>query len=246
MQKVLHMNSRHRLNSIVVFHRSLCAVALVVGLVAAPARAETSGNSGESDTIQGGEVAFIPPKDGSPEDRVGAGTRNFSAESGALTLLVPRGGGETSKASPLFVWYLAQDTEGRVRFELEVKGRLQKIYEKSRKWKAGLYGLSLRPFWVTLKPGRPLRWSVTVIPATAALPTVRAESLIERVSSDRVPPQFEDPHDAMRALAAAGLWFDALEKGVALSSSGEVRVRSGDDLRGLLGTAGLKVIPFPE
>jgi hypothetical protein len=50
----------------------------------------------------------------------------------------------------------------------------------------------------------------------------------------------------MRALAAAGLWFDALEKGVALSPSGDVRARSADDLRSLLKTAGVKGIPFSE
>lgn len=207
-----------------------CIVAGLL-LLAPAARAQTGG---------GDEVVFMPPEEGAPGDRVGAGTR-ASLRKGILTLLAPPGGGQTAQGSPLLVWHVRDGFEGRMKLALQEKGAARPwlVVEEPVRWIKGMHGLSFADFGLTIEPGRILEWSLVLTPASADSPGTEARSFIERVSTGKGAATMGQPREAMRALAAEGLWYDALAKGVELSPAGEVRVIAQDEVASLLKSAGL-------
>jgi hypothetical protein len=139
------------------------------------------------------------------------------------------------------VWNLSDRFEGRMKLTLQEKGAARPwlIVEEPVHWKMGMHGLSLADFGITIAAGQILEWSLALTPASPDAPGTEARSFVERVSTGERAATSSEPHRAMRALAAAGLWFDALEKGLELSPAGEVQVTAHDGVASLLKSAGL-------
>jgi hypothetical protein len=183
----------------------------------------------------GDDVMFAPPEEGAPGDRVGAGTRG-SLRKSMLTLLTPKGGGQTAEGSPMLAWHLSEQFAGSMRLVLKEPGRDRPwlVLEEQVSWPGGLYGVSLADFGLTIEPGNILEWTLTLSPRAGEPPAAEASSFIERTDDIRRPAGSD-----MRTMAARGLWYDALAKGVELTEPGEIRVLAPDALASLLKSAGL-------
>ena len=185
-----------------------------------------------------GNITFVPPTDGAPSGRVGAGTRsNEARDNGLIRLIVPAGGGETANGSPTLVWAFSQKVDGELRLELS-DARSQKtwlIFRETGQWKAGLTGLSLADFGIAMKRGQILHWRMSFRLADGSGPEPEVGSFVEFTSAD--PPQ-ANAANAMRAFATSGLWFDALAAGIRLSASDAIEMTDPANVEALLASAG--------
>jgi hypothetical protein len=205
---------------------SLLTLALLS--IEAEAGPPKSGNSG------GNTMTFVPPTDGAPSRRVGAGTRsNEIMDNGVIRLIVPAGGGVTASASPILVWNFSKDVDGELRLEL-TDVQSQKpwlIFRETGQWKTGLTGLSLADFGVSMEKGQILDWKMSFVPSgrSHALPEVR--SFVEYTSAD--PPQV-NADNAMRTFATSGYWFDAVAAGIRVSASDAIELTDPVNIEALL------------
>ncbi len=183
-------------------------------------------------------ATFVPPSDGPPAGRVGAGTRETEAlDNGLIKLIVPAGGGKTANGSPTLVWAFSQNVDGELRLELS-EARSQKpwlTFRETGQWKAGLTGLSLADFGIAMTKGQILHWKMSFLPADGSGPEPAVGSFVEFISTD--PPQ-ADAASAMRAFAASGLWFDALAAGIRLSALDTIEMTDPANVEALLASAG--------
>lgn len=222
--------------------RWLCLLTAIV-LLAEPCAAEETKASSDEQTSASETppppLAFIPPKEGAPAVRVGAGTRGSVQTGDLITLLAPDGGGLTTLDKPPLVWHLSADFEGTVVAELEELSPAGWRVAKSAKGRfgKGFHALDLARSDVTLAPGRIYRWSVRVIDATSGQVLEDEASLVERVETRRVATG--DPERYLRAAAKEGLWFDALVPVFSLTLSGQARLEEPDAFAALAISANL-------
>jgi hypothetical protein len=169
-------------------------------------------------------LAFIPPKEGAPEARAGAGTRGALQVGGLITLIVPQGGGLTTLEKPPLVWHLSADFDGTIIVELEElsAGGLHVARSLDGRFRSGFHALDLGRSNVTLSPGHIYRWSVRAVETASGKVVEDAASFVERSEQGLAPSG--DPESALRAAARAGLWFDALVPVFSLTLSGQARL----------------------
>jgi hypothetical protein len=221
---------------------SFC-LALGLTLCVAPVLGQTadSGTQAEADSEAGAD--FVPPSDGPPGDRAGAGTRAVSGASGPLTIIAPEGGGLTTLAAPPLIWRLSEAVAGDILAGIAdtdpsgpaVKGSFRGPFAK------GLYAIDLRRSEMRLVEGHIYRFTVSVIdPGGRAL--AEASTFVERTLGTRTD-QATTPGDEVELLkqaAGAGLWFDALALVVEPDLSGRARVVCEAEYDRLLRSAGVQ------
>ncbi len=173
-------------------------------------------------------LAFIPPKEGAPAGRVGAGTRGSEQDGDLITLLVPEGGGLTTLEKPPLVWHLSADFDGTMVAELEelLPGGWRVARSSEGRFRKGFHALDLARSGVVLAPGRIYRWSVSAVETSSGQVVEDEAGLVERTESRPAPAG--DPADALRAAAESGLWFDALVPLFSLTLSGQARLEEPD------------------
>jgi Domain of Unknown Function (DUF928) len=207
-------------------------LALISIIIDTAADTPNSGNGNAS------AVTFVPPTDGAPSRRVGAGTRSGAVlDNGIIKLIVPAGGGETASASPTLVWNFSHDVDGELRLELTDAANQKSwlIFRETGKWKTGLNGLSLADFGIAMKKGQILDWRMTFVPTGGSDPLPEVQSFVEYTSA--VLPHAAAA-SAMRAFGASGLWFDALAAGTRLSVSDAIEMTDPVNVKALLVSGG--------
>lgn len=177
-------------------------------------------------------VVFVPPAAGIPADRVGAGTRNLEVSGDRVRLIVPDGGGLSSRTHPLIIWELTEPFSGIVQAEitlLEGGTRVAGTAQNAR-FRPGLYGLDMARGESELVPGRIHAVTIYLADSTTREVIERATGLIEHGG-----PRVEGAAEA----ASAGVWFDALGYLADVDFSGRVRVQDASGFAQLLQSAGL-------
>lgn len=162
------------------------------------------------DTEDDVDVVFKPPVDGAPGDRVGAGTRDGTSLVRRVVLLAPKGGGLTTSATPKLYWWLAKAFEGTIEIKVEPVDDKKTVLEVRRpiSAEAGLQLLDLETLGLSLDEGRIYVWKL-VLKTKEDVGWASGLSFVERVA----PPEganAENPVGRAKALAAAGIWYDAL------------------------------------
>ncbi|QJF51873.1 DUF928 domain-containing protein [Roseobacter ponti] len=219
--------------------RGVAALLSLAVLCASAARGEQA--TGSTDAAPG-EVVFVPPDAGAPADRVGAGTRDLARDHGALVLLAPEGGGLTRSAQPALVWYLSENFKGSVQAQIvPVEGTGTGVARMSEgPLRKGYYALDLARSQMTLEPGKIYEWKVLLLTGPDGDVIADARTYVER------QPGGLQTGDDPAALAAAGLWFDALGAFVRIGLSGRVRIEPGPGFAGLVSSAGITGLPGAE
>jgi hypothetical protein len=188
---------------------SLCAV-IAAAPTAAPA--QTTGNAPT--------VAYEKPLRGAPARRVtGAsrGTKLSQAMIPTIELLAPDGHtGETISPSPTLYYFVSAPVPVPVRFTISADRQVTPMLEVDipSPRAAGVYGLPLASFGVTLEPGVNYVWSISatlsaeepsndIVASAALLRTVPDPATTDAVRA-------ASPTGRAALLARAGFWYDAL------------------------------------
>ena len=184
----------------------ILALGLSLGLATAQLVSVPSAALAQSTSEEDVEVVFMPPVDGAPAERIGAGTRGSGTPSENLKLIVPKGGALSSSSSPLLYWWIAAPYEGKLQLTLTRDGTdsplLDAVEEVSLK--AGLNTINLGDFGVRLQAGDIYRWSISLVGGALN------ETAFSYVEFRKTDLAFGDnPVQHAQALAGAGIWYDA-------------------------------------
>jgi hypothetical protein len=187
---------------------SLCTV-----IAAAPsAPAQTTSNAPG--------VAYEKPLRGAPARRVtGAsrGTKLSQAMIPTIELLAPDGHtGETVSPSPTLYYFVSAPVPVPVRFTISADREVTPVLEVDipSPRAAGVYGLPLASFGVTLEPGVSYVWSISAtLSAEEPSNDIVASAALLRTVPDTATTdamRVASPTGRAALLARAGLWYDAL------------------------------------
>lgn len=160
-------------------------------------------------------VVYKPPVRGAPGGRVGGGTRG-TGNVFVLSALAPDHMGLTAREQPSLYWFISAATSLPVELAIMDPQGVKPLFERrlSGPIEKGVHRIDLAELGVTLAPGVPYRWSVTVIPdANRRSRDILAAATIERVD---VPSEVRSKLDQTRkedlaaVYAEAGFWYEAL------------------------------------
>ncbi len=173
----------------------------------------------------GREVAmlplYVPPSLGSPERRVGAGTRGVGRFA-SLLLLAPDHIAYTSQEQPTLYWYLAQETTTRIDVTLRDESSVKPLLEVQVPLPAaaGVHAVRLADHGVRLRPDTNYLWFVSLVPE----PEQRSKDFSMGAWIRRRAPA-PTARDA-QAYARAGLWYEAID-----TASAQIAAAPGDAAR---------------
>lgn len=183
---------------------------LAPGTLVASARTsgeETAHPDDRAEDVTEEPPVYVPPRRGAPETRVGGGTRSGAGAAPELLVLGPRHTGLTEQAAPVLYWWLSQPFDGAFEFVVTAMDAVEPVLKLRTEGPeaSGIHELRLADHGVQLEPGREYQWSVAIVrdPERRSRDVV-AVATIERTEGS---PASWDP----AVLAAAGLWYDAIE-----------------------------------
>jgi hypothetical protein len=189
---------------------------------------ESSESSGSSESAEGRRDApriYIPPARGSTRTRTGGGTRSISSLP-RLVALVPDHVALTARPAPALSWFVPRAADAPLVLTLLRDDAVEPELEVTLAThvEAGIAEASLARWNVELDPGVVYKWSVALV----ADPEERERDVVASGAIERVPEpaglaaERRAGRDGYRALAAHGLWYDALaELGGAIASGDE-------------------------
>ncbi len=166
------------------------------------------------------DVPVSAPPVGKPQNRIGAGSRSGDKEALAddieVFLIAPAQLGATAQPQPVIYWYLTRTTEADIDFVITEsqndQGRpssdvplMKKVY--AGQTKAGLHSTSLASEQTTLSKN--VQYRVTVVAHTTKDNSTDPFSSGYLIYTDR--PATVSQNSDGRALAGAGLWYDAID-----------------------------------
>jgi len=158
---------------------------------------------------------YVPPRRGAPQTRVGGGTRTVTGAAGAdeiLLVLAPPQTGFTRQAQPTLYWFLSTADPGPFEFVLIAADAVAPLWRQrvDGPLTAGIHAIALDRTDVALEPGVEYQWSVAIVRDAAR----RSRDLVASGTLQRidVPTPPDEEVDAVFALAAEGLWYDALQQ----------------------------------
>lgn len=210
----------------------ICILAIVL---IAYAGAASEGDAGEASTTRptgSSESAtkaqshaesvpvYVPPRRGQPRARVGGGVRGPAAELPSLRTLVPTHVAHTARSQPTLLWQLdrlpSEPAELIFRFSLtsdeEIDPLIAAVLERPAQ--PGLQRIDLASYEFNLETGREYQWSVALVTdSDHRVRDIVSLGWIKRVEEPEILAAQADTaaHASAAALAAAGLWYDAVD-----------------------------------
>jgi hypothetical protein len=174
-------------------------------------------DSGAKAAPGGAVPVYKPPPRGAPGGRVGGGTRGVPGrDTFVLSVLAPDDSGLTVSEQPSLYWFISAEISLPVEITITDPNGVQPLLEKRvpTPVKRGVQRFRLSDHGVTLAPGIPYRWSVTVV----SDPNRRSRDILASGTIERVEPpaglgaKLQGASKANYAFlyADAGIWYDAL------------------------------------
>jgi len=157
-------------------------------------------------------IVYVPPRRGSPRDKIAGGVRGTRALP-TLLALAPDHLALTSRASPSLFWHIDAAPPGGATlvFVLEplvAPGPETVEMELPPPPEAGIYRIRLADHGVRLEPELEYAWSVALVPGPGERgPGMLTTAYILRVAE----PAVADGDVSPARYASLGLWYDALE-----------------------------------
>ena len=187
------------------------------------------------------------PKVGKPRRRVGGGRRGPAEDLPELFTLVPEHVGLTVSAYPTLYWYIDDDAEGDLAFELTLidDESIQPLIDArlAKPKSAGLQAINLAEHGVELAPGQEYQWSVALVVSDATRSrNVISTGWVERVADSNgvaAQAQAAGPEGAAAVYGDAALWYDALDSVCSRLSQDPADARARQQLAALLAQVGL-------
>lgn len=175
---------------------------------------ETRADVAAANPITPGErPVYVPPRRGAPATRVGGGTRSGASSMPKISPLSPEHTGLTAQGAPTVYWWLSEDHDGVFEFVVTELDAVQPLlkFRTQGPMAAGVHGFDLSAYDVALEPGRVYQWSVAIVRDEQR----RSHDIVGIATIERTTSQAA-VGGGPAALAAAGIWYDAI---AALSDS---------------------------
>jgi hypothetical protein len=159
-------------------------------------------------------ISYRPPQMGSPETRIGGGTRGSMDENIICEVIAPPHTGYTSVPSPVLFWYTNASTS-RFEFALIDDDAIEPLLELKMGEKAmtGFHQLDLSSHNVSLIPGKVYQWSVAVMASngdrSADIVASGTVTYQQPASSLEAALSGESGLGLTRLYAESGYWYDA-------------------------------------
>jgi hypothetical protein len=153
-------------------------------------------------------VRYQPPDRGAPANRVGAATRGMKPH--LVQVLAPDHVGLTLREQPVLYWFNEARLGDGVQLVIRSAATDEAILDTILRgpFEPGIHAVRLADFGTRLVLDGEYRWSVTPLNA----PKAGSVASIQRISRAKAEPvRGNDPRGATRQLAAAGIWYDALD-----------------------------------
>jgi hypothetical protein len=216
----------------------LVTIALTVGLTPLGAVGQQP-QKPTSSAKEGEAIAYTPPLRGAPQRRIGGASRGNESLP-AVFVLAPDHVGLTTSEAPALYWYVSGATKVKIELTLIDEKQTQPLVETPVQPAAGpgFHSLRLADTPVKLKPDVEYQWTVSLVPDDKERSNdVISGGVIKRVAR---PASLGAGEHGPAALAAAGLWYDAI---AALSQQIEARPNDAvlrEQRASLLDQVGLK------
>lgn len=159
---------------------------------------------------------YKPPRRGSPAGRVAGGTRGAGHALPLMSALAPDHTGFSVHAQPTLYWYLSEAVPYPIEFTLIDDRAVEPLLEKRLppNQAPGVKPIPLEAYRVSLKPGVPYQWYVTLV----VDPDQRSRDIVVGGAIERMPSPEAlrsqlarvGPAQAPFVYAEAGLWYDAV------------------------------------
>lgn len=180
----------------------------------APLLAADGTKASKSNTV----VVYTPPRRGAPGRRMSGGTRTSGTNTTVVIVLTPETMGLTIRAQPTLYWYLSENVAKHVILTVVDENAIDPIVEATLAPPAqpGIQALDLASLGVRLEPEQHYEWEIALLdPSGDRHRDVYARGAIERVepSADlRAKLATGSPLERAKALAEAGIWYDAMDE----------------------------------
>ncbi|MCP4345529.1 MAG: DUF928 domain-containing protein [Desulfobacterales bacterium] len=179
---------------------------------------------------------YKPPKRGTPENRIGAGTRTWAKNISVpyFTALVPEHIGLTTRKSPVLYWYLSESSSQQFKFSLNDEQSKEALVHTSITVKKNekIQVLKLSDFGVSLVPEREYTWTVEmVVNIDEPISNISSNGYILRVVPSKTLSEKLDKAEKLDIpgiYAEEGIWYDALAELLELiaANPGDKNLRS--------------------
>lgn len=213
--------------------------ALIIGTKPAPAE----DNQKMQETAKA--PVYKPPMRGAPGGRVGGGTRGIGDLS-TIIVLAPDHVGLTVNPQPSLFWGISKPVSAKMEFALNESQNPKPILDVAIKTplNAGIHGINLADYGITLKPGKQYEWFVAIVPDSAQRSSdIMAGGSIEYATAskplhDRLAKAGEK--DQPTIYAEEGIWYNAVSSLSALIAANPDNKALKEQRAGLLEQVGLK------
>jgi len=182
-------------------------------------KSQKSRTAQEAQATSQEKPAYTPPRRGAPRTRVGGGTRSGGDQAVVLQVLAPEHTGLTMQTQPTLYWYASRAIDGNVEFVLTERDAVTPAWRQHIDGgiEAGIQAFSLKNAGLELATGVTYQWSVAVTHRSGQRARdVVAIGTVERIADaplagTPLANPSADPTDQAAALAANGIWYDAIQ-----------------------------------
>jgi hypothetical protein len=153
-------------------------------------------------------VRYQPPDRGAPSNRIGAATRGMSPH--LVQALAPDHVGLTLREQPVLYWFNEARLGQGVQLVIRTAATDEAILDTTLRgpFDPGIHAVRLADFGTRLTLEAEYRWSVTPLDAPKA---ASVASILRIAKAKTEPARGNDPRSVTQRLAAAGIWYDALD-----------------------------------
>lgn len=180
---------------------------------------------GDPDDANGGQarptagkpvlVAYRPPLRGAPLSRIGGGTRSIQARDLEVEVLAPEHTGLTLRVQPVLYWYASKEVTAPVELTIVQPDIAEPLLEVTLDgpFGAGIHAIDLSRYTAKLEPEVDYEWFVSVVfdPAQRSNDVTAGGGIRLLGAGDELRRKLAGD-DSAGELAAAGVWYDAVEK----------------------------------
>jgi hypothetical protein len=162
---------------------------------------------------EGQPPVYVPPRRGAPVTRVGGGTRSGPARGEArvpvVELLSPEHTGLTRQPSPTLYWFLSDHHDGPIEIVVLARDTVRPVLRTRLEGgtAAGVHALALGEHGVVLETETVYQWAVSLVRDDDR----RSRDVVSIATLERIGSEAADQAVTTAELAAAGVWYDAID-----------------------------------
>lgn len=192
---------------------SLAMILILCFVTAFPMSAPAAEEEAKKEDSRSQMFTYKPPMRGAPGNRIGGGTRGAGDDLPEILVLAPDHLGLTTQAQPVLYWYLSGPTTKPVEFTLNDEQAGNTLFKTNlgSRHEKGIHRLRLSDYKVTLSPGVPYRWFVSlIVDPDQPSKNLYAGGLVQYQKPSKEFLAGKSKTEIPSVYASEGIWYDAL------------------------------------